>query len=425
MRSLSLGVALVLLGTLSLTLLTFGLISDYMDRKYVVPVFEAMDQMQLETARAALVNGGRPAVTAYMAELDRKFGPGHSLVDARGVDIVSGQSLASILPPPPDDRSRGFIQGRFVVTQKAADGRYWLVVAGPQKDRERLFTPYALVAIGMTALLSLAAALGIVLPIRRLTNAVRRFGRGDLASRTRFRRLDEIGTLSRSFNEMADRIERLVTGERRLLQDISHELRSPLTRLKFAIKLARTAPDRNTALDRVERDVDRISALTAELIEMVQAEGEARSLQLERADLGQMVQEVIEDCNSEPPRDVRLDVRLDRQIFCERELLRRALENVLRNAIRHSPDRGEIDITAKQLSGITTISIRDCGPGVPVEDLDRIFAPFYRVDEARDAASGGIGLGLAIARSAVHRHGGTISAHNANPGLRVEIALPV
>jgi signal transduction histidine kinase len=413
-----------MLGTLSLTLLSFGLISDYMDRKYVLPVFEAMDQLQLESARTALAGGGRPAVTVYMAELDRKFGPGHYLVDAHGTDIVSGRNLASFLPPPPGDRSRGFLHGRFVVTQKAADGQYWLVLAGPQKERQRLFAPYALVAIGMTALLSLAAALGIVLPVRRLTKAVQQFGRGELASRARFRRRDEIGALARSFNEMADRIERLVTGERRLLQDISHELRSPLARLKFAIKLARTAPDRDVALDRVERDVDRITALTAELIEMVRVEGETRSLQLEKVELGQMIQEAVEDCNTEPPHDIRCDVRLGREIACERELLRRAVENVLRNAIRHSPDRAPIEIAAEQRAGNTTVSIRDHGPGVPEEDLDRIFAPFYRVDEARDAASGGIGLGLAIARSAIHRHGGTITAHNANPGLRVDITLP-
>jgi signal transduction histidine kinase len=414
-----------MLGSLSLTLLTFGLISDYMDRKYVVPVFEAMDQLQLENARAALASGGRPAVTVYMAGLDRKFGPGHYLVDARGTDIVSGRNLASFLPPPPDDRSRGFILGRFVVTQKAADGRYWLVSAGPQKERQRLFMPYALVAIGMTALLSLTAALGIVLPIRRLTKVVQQFGRGELASRARLRRSDEIGALARSFNEMAGRIERLVTSERRLLQDISHELRSPLARLKFAIKLARTAPDRDAALDRVERDVDRITVLTADLVEMVRVEGETRSLHLETVNLGKLIEEVVEDCNTEPQHGVRCDVRLDHEIACDRELLRRAIENVFRNAIRHSPDQAPIEIAAEQRAGNTTVSIRDSGSGVPEENLDRIFAPFYRVDEARSAANGGIGLGLAIARSAIHRHGGAITAHNANPGLRVDIILPV
>ena len=422
MRSLYLGVALAMLGTLSLTLFAFGLISDYMDRKYVVPVFEAMDQLELESARTALAGGGRPALGVYMTGLDRKFGTGHYLVDARGTDIVSRRNLATLLPASPADRSRGFIDGRFVVTQKAADGRYWLVSAGPQKEQQWSFTPYALVAIGMTAALSLAAALGIVLPVRGLTKTVQQFGRGELASRAKFRRRDEIGALACTFNEMADRIERLVTSERRLLQDISHELRSPLARLKLAIKLARTAPDRDTALDRVDRDVDRIAALTEELVEM--ARGETRSLQLEKATLRQLVQEAVEDCNTEPPRDVRCDIPLAGEIACDRELLRRAIENVLHNAVRYSPNTSFIDIKVTQDAAGTTVSIRDFGPGVPEDALERIFAPFYRVDEARDAASGGIGLGLAIARRAVHLHGGAITAHNAYPGLRVDIALP-
>jgi len=420
MRSLYLGVALAMLGTLSLTLLAFGLISDAMDRTYLVPVFEAMDQLELESARTALASGGRSALGAYMTRLDSRFGTDHYLVDARGTDVVSGKNLAAFLPVPPADRSRGFIGGRFVVTSKAADGRYWLLSVGPQKERQWPFTPYALVAIGMTAVLSLAAAVGLILPVRRLTHTVQQFGRGELTSRAQSRRRDEIGALARSFNEMADRIERLVTGERRLLQDISHELRSPLARLKLAIRLARTAPDRSAALDRVERDVDRLAALTAELVEM--ARGEMRSLQLEKVNLRGLIEEAVEDCNAEPPRDIRCDIRLDGDIACDRELLRRAIENVLHNAVRYSP--GPIEIAASRDGSGATISIRDFGPGVPDSALDRIFAPFYRVDEARDAAGGGIGLGLAIARSAVHLHGGTITAHNADPGLRVDITLP-
>ena len=422
MRSLFIGVAVAMLGTLSLTLLAFGMISNFMERKYIEPVFDAMDELELESARAALAGGGRRALAAYMSNLDGKFGPGHHLVDARGTDLVTGRNLAALFPAPPADRSRGFMNGRFVVTRKAADGRYWLVSAGPQKEQHWPFRPYALVAIGMTALLSLGAAAGIVLPIRRLTTTLRQFGRGELTSRASTGRRDEIGALARSFNEMADRIERLVTSERRLLQDISHELRSPLARLKLAIKLARTSPDRDAALDRVERDVDRIAALTSELVEMACAEGEKHSLLLEKVDLARLISEAAEDCKSESSREVRCDG--DAEITCDRELLRRAIENVLRNAMRHSPDSAPVEIEVKRDSGHTTVSIRDHGPGVPEEALEQIFAPFYRVEEARDAASGGIGLGLAIARSVVHLHGGTIRALNAHPGLRVDIVLP-
>lgn len=242
--------------------------------------------------------------------------------------------------------------------------------------------------------------------------------------RAQSRRRDEIGTLARSFNEMADRIERLVISERHLLQDISHELRSPLARLKMAIKLARTAPDRDAALDRVERDVDRISALTAELVEMARLEGEPRALQLEKIDLSELVKDVVRDCRTDAARDFIFEISHADEIACDRELMRRVLENVLRNAVRYSPEAAPIEIGIGQSGGEAVITIRDFGPGVPEEELEKIFAPFYRVDEAREAANGGLGLGLAIARSAVHLHGGTISANNADPGLRVEIRLP-
>jgi signal transduction histidine kinase len=359
-----------------------------------------------------------------MIELDRRFGTSHYLVDAHGIDAVSGKSLAGLLPAVPDDHSRGFFRGRFIVTRKSGDGRYWLVSVGRRKEQSLPFGPYALVAIGMALALSLAAAFGIILPIRRLTQAVRRFGRGELAIRTAFHRRDEIGTLSRAFNEMADRIARLITGERRLLQDISHELRSPLARLKLAITLARTAADREGALDRVERDVDRITALTADLVEMARMEGEARALEPEWIDLGDLLREAAEDCNIARTAAIHWQLRQEGEIVCDRELLRRAVENILRNAIRYSPPEAPIDIATINRAGTVVISIRDRGTGVPENELEQIFTPFYRVDEARDTRNGGLGLGLAIARNAVLRQGGAITAHNANPGLRIDVTLP-
>jgi signal transduction histidine kinase len=425
MRSLSFSLSLAMLLTLSLALTAFSLISNYMDRTYVVPVFEAMDQLELESARTALSDGGRPALNAYIGTLDSKFRTEHYLVDAHGTDLVSGRSLAFYLPPPPSDRGRGFKDGRFVVAQRAADGRYWMVSAGPQKEWQWSFKPYALVAIAITVMLSLAAAVFLLRPIRQLTSAVQRFGHGELGSRARSGRRDEIGLLADAFNQMANRIERLVTGERRLLQDISHELGSPLARLKLAVKLARTAANREAALDRVEKDIDRMAALSAELVEMARMDGEGHALQLEIVDSHPLIREIVDDCTAEISHTIRCEVRLPDKISCDSELLRRAIENIIRNSIRYSPKDVPIELIAEQHCEDLRISIRDYGPGVPPEALERLFSPFYRVDEARDAASGGLGLGLAIARSAIQRHGGTVTATNANPGLRIDIVLPV
>jgi two-component system sensor histidine kinase CpxA len=273
----------------------------------------------------------------------------------------------------------------------------------------------------------LLAAVFVVLPIRNVTATVERFGQGDLSARTKLWRRDEIGGLAQSFNDMAERLERLLVSERRLLEDISHELRSPLARMKLAVKLARTSTDPSTALDRVEREVNRIEALTSEIVEVTRLEGDPRLLKLEFVSLGELVQEAVSDCRGEvEPREcnIRVDAQFSGSVFCDRELLRRAVDNLLRNAIRYSPEHSPIDVLLDQNTRNVIIAVRDYGLGVPDKSLSQIFKPFFRVDEARGMDSGGVGLGLSIVKRVVHLHHGTVAAHNAYPGLSVEINLP-
>jgi signal transduction histidine kinase len=427
MRSLYFSVALTLLGALSLSLLAFTAISERIERKFINPVFEVMDQLELESAQSAWDKDGSAAVTAYMDHLNHMFGPSHYLLNSNGIDVVSGKSQAAFLPNPPATLSRGFVEGRFIVTHRSADGRYWLLSVGPHQPDRWEFSPYYFLVIGVTAVLCWLAAVFVVMPIRNVTAAVVRFGQGDLSVRTKLQRRDEIGLLARSFNDMAESLERLLLSERRLLEDISHELRSPLARMKLAVKLARTSTDPSGALDRVEREVNRIAALTAEIVEVTRLEGDPRLLKLDSVNLRELVQEAVSDCCREvEPRvcNIRVDAQFSGQVFCDRELLRRAVENLLRNAIRYSPEHAPIDILLAQNIRNVTITVRDYGLGVPDKSLGQIFEPFFRVDEAREADSGGVGLGLSIVKRVVHLHHGTVAAHNAYPGLRVEIALP-
>ena len=427
MRSLYFSVALTLLGALSLSLLAFTAISERIERKFINPVFEVMDQLELESAQSAWDKDGSAAVTAYMDHLNHMFGPSHYLLNSNGIDVVSGKSQAAFLPNPPATLSRGFVEGRFIVTHRSADGRYWLLSVGPHQPYRWEFSPYYFLVIGVTAVLCWLAAVFVVMPIRNVTAAVVRFGQGDLSVRTKLQRRDEIGLLARSFNDMAESLERLLLSERRLLEDISHELRSPLARMKLAVKLARTSTDPSGALDRVEREVNRIAALTAEIVEVTRLEGDPRLLKLDSVNLRELVQEAVSDCCREvEPRvcNIRVDAQFSGQVFCDRELLRRAVENLLRNAIRYSPEHAPIDILLAQNIRNVTITVRDYGLGVPDKSLGQIFEPFFRVDEAREADSGGVGLGLSIVKRVVHLHHGTVAAHNAYPGLRVEIALP-
>jgi signal transduction histidine kinase len=290
------------------------------------------------------------------------------------------------------------------------------------------YLPYYFLVLGATILLCWLASVGVVSPIRRIAASIALFGHGNLSVRVHTQRQDEIGQLGRSFNQMAERLERLIVSERRLLGDISHELRSPLARLKFAVKLARTSADSKMALDRIERDIDRISSLVAGILEITYIESEPAIQAAEIVSVGDIVDEVVCDCAMEAEiRDCRIavDGALDGQVKGSRELLRRAVENVLRNGIRYSPEHSTIDVSIAEESRAAVVSIRDYGPGVPEDALAKIFDPFFRVDEARDATSGGSGLGLSIAKQAVQKHHGTIVAENASPGLRVKISIPV
>jgi two-component system sensor histidine kinase CpxA len=271
-------------------------------------------------------------------------------------------------------------------------------------------------------------AIDIVRPLRAIATAVDRFGRGELGARVQAQRGDEIGRLGDAFNQMAARIETLLTAERRLLQDISHELRSPLARLNIAIELARTAPDRDAAAARLQKEVDRLTALVGSILEVTRAEGDPGARRSEVVDVETLLRDVAQTCQLEAEaRQCRLVVRagVARPIQGDSELLRRALENVVRNAIRYAPAGTDVELQAEEGPKGLTITVRDTGSGVPDQFLPRLSQPFFRVEDARDySATGGVGLGLSIARRAVQLHRGTLVAENANPGLRVTLTFP-
>jgi len=428
LKSLYFASMVAMVGILSLSFLAFHAISDRMQKTNIDPVFDQTDELQLESAIVALNSGGPKAVQGYMKSLNRIYGGTHFLLDSSGNDLVSGENRSALFPPSPLTHSRIKVQERWIVTRRSQDGRFWFAATG-LGNRPQIWTylPYYFLVFGATVALYWMAAAGVVSPIREIAAAIAHFGQGDLTVRVKTQRADEIGQLGRSFNQMAERLERLIVNERRLLGDISHELRSPLARLKFAIKLARTSTDSSTALDRIERDVNRITSLVADLVEITAIEDDP-SLQIsETVHIGSLIAEVVHDCALEAEArgcEIKTSEPITAQVIGNREMLRRAVENVLRNAIRYSPARTLIQLSAREESHNVVLAIRDHGPGVPVNALTRLFDPFFRVEEERRANGGGSGLGLSIAKRAVHMHQGVILAENASPGLRVQITLP-
>ena len=429
MRSLYTAILFVMLGTLSVALLAFRSISGRMEKAYYNPVFDKFDQLEIESAQDALRMGGAPAVSAYMQKLDRLFGGSHYLLDEKGTDAATGVSRRALLPTAPITNSREQQGSEIVVTRRSEDGRYWFVAVSPlDRSHPWLFAPYYFLFAIVIAMLYWLAAVGLVSPIRRVSKIAEAFGRGELSVRVTDRRHDEIGDLAQSFNRMAERLERLITSERRLLQDVSHELRSPLARLKLATKLARTSPDQQSSLDRIDRDLDRMAALMGDILEITRMEGDSAPMETAPVDLDELLKEIVGESLIEAEmHGCRLDVTAvpGTEVQGSRELLRRAIENVLRNAIRYSPEQSVIDIALSEQDGVAWIEVRDRGPGVPEEMYEKLFEAFFRVEDARDTTRGGTGLGLSIAKRAILLHRGSISAVNASPGLKVLIALPL
>ena len=218
-----------------------------------------------------------------------------------------------------------------------------------------------------------------------------------------------------------------MTAQCRLLQDVSHELRSPLARLQLTVHLARTTDDRQAALDRIKKEVDRLSALVGELLQVSAAEGDPQSRVCEDVRLDELIDDLVDDNAVEAEaRGCRLEVVANEATIVpgDRELLRRSVENVLRNAISHAAAGTAVQIGLLRRGGTAIVAVRDFGPGVPEESLRAIFQPFYRVDDDRSRSGGECGLGLSIAQRAIAIHGGAITARNMHPGLCVTIELP-
>lgn len=372
--------------------------------------------------------GGRTRAAAVIEEGRRTLGWQYYVVDRDSRDLATGEDRAALVRLLGDRWSRPVStpQGLLFGT-RTPDRKYsmlaWVILPF---DPLTALPYYGLILLTIAAL-TWPIAWHIYSPLRSLARKLELFGRGDLTVRANLRRRDEVGEIARAFDSMADRIATLMTAERRLLQDVSHELRSPLARLSFGVALLETEPDRKKAAARIRKEVDRLAALVSSLIEMTRAEGDPAARQMRDVRLDSLLGDVVADCSVEAAaRGCSISApRLDASsVRGDEELLRRALENVLRNAVRYSPPGGQVDVALSCEPGMARISVRDYGPGVPEAQLEQIFLPFFRADEARAAETGGIGLGLAIGKRAVELHNGRIEARNAGPGLLVTITLP-
>lgn len=431
MRSIFAKVLIWSLGTFALSMVAYWAIARAMEHKGPSegdPIRSVFELVEDDVCRA-YEEGGPAGLAAHLRRIDAKLPGEHHLSDSAGRDLVTGADRSDLLrPAPPRTGPARTPDGRMIFVGRPRRGQYrFITIVRPWFDPPNILPYYGaivLVIVGMGSIL----ALHLIRPLRHLRRVVDRFGRGDLAARAGSTRRDEIGELSRAFDEMAGRIQTLLSAERRLLQDVSHELRSPLTRLDVAADLALTSPDLGGSLGRIKREIVRLSSLVDELLQLTRAEGDPSARVRAGIRLDDLLHDMVYDCAVEAEaKGCRLSLRAEESptIRGERELLRRAVENVVRNAIRHTPAGTAVEIDLERRDGTAEVVVRDRGPGVPADRLEAIFEPFYRVEGDRSRASGGVGLGLAIARRSVVLHGGRISARNAGPGLAVTIELPI
>jgi len=418
-----------------------------------VRVHRFSDSVLSNHAREAVTildRDGPRGVARFLDDLERTTHIHAVLLDADGHE-VSGRAIP---PAAAAVAARALASGQ---TEMEAQGQTAVKARAVTVNGERRYVLVAALPIGLMRLLhdapsaqalrllvvSLTAAAAcyglaryVARPLARLRAATRELAAGNLDVRvgpTMGGRTDEFAGLAHDFDRMAERLGGLVTAERRLLRDISHELRSPLARLYVALGLARhqTGEDQ-AALDRIEREAERLNALIGQLLTLARLESGTTGPAQELVDLATIVREVAEDADFEARsrgRAVRVTETCAGGVLGDLELLRSAVENVVRNAVRHTRDGTVVEIDMRRDPPTRPericIRVRDHGPGVPEGALPYIFEPFYRVGDARERATGGVGLGLTIVYRAIRLHGGTVRAANApGGGLVVELSLP-
>lgn len=410
--------------------------------------------MFAQIAVEKLEREGKEATSKFLDDLERTTQTRSYLFDQNGDEVdernapPEAREAAARARTEREIRPSMIGQQEYIISPAIASGgnRYVLVHQFGGRPPRPPFLPFwprnwwvQLMAVLVTAgLLCYWLARYISSPVAKLRAATQQLASGDLTARVgaaRRRRRDEVADLGRDFDIMAERIENLMASQKRLLHDISHELRSPLARLKIALELARQdeGAEVQWALDRIDRETDRLNDLIGQLLTLARLDSKSPMINSDPIDLRRLVQDIVLDADFEAhnhKRMVALVTSENCEVIGNEQLLHSAIENVVRNAMSYTAEGTAVEVSLRCIDeggqSRAVISVLDQGIGVPQAALADIFRPFYRVADARDRQSGGTGLGLSISQRAVEVHGGTVTASNApRGGLLVEIVLPI
>ncbi len=364
------------------------------------------------------------------------------IIDAEGRDIAGRQlppSVSQLIGEKGWARNNGLEvrDPRLTVHGEVLDGYSVVGYRSLHPFSRALMQPNARVillsiAILVSASVCLVLTRFIVLPVRRLREAGHKVAEGDLSVRvahTVGERTDDIAKLAQDFDVMTERVEQLLASQQQLMRDVSHELRSPLARIQAILSISRQKSEhRDMAdIDRIEHEVERLNLLIGEILSYARLQSRQQA-ELSPTDLVELVRAIAEDARIEG-QERHIDVRMSGPEPCvvsvDNALIQRAIENVVRNALKYTAEHTLVEIAIGVQQDTITLTVDDRGPGVPEAALTEIFEPFYRVNGVNNHSPAGSGVGLAIAKRSLLLHGGSIRANNREGGgLSVVISLP-
>lgn len=389
--------------------------------------------------RVAALRGDPPRLAAELVRVRDAFGFRVTVRDAAGVVVASSAEppLPALAPKDRARLERGRVwrpaPGVALAAPLPENGGYLLLEGThPSPDPLRLAIYGGAVLLAL-ALGSIPLARSIASPVERLTRAARALGEGDLSVRASVRAKGEVGELAHAFDEMAERVERLVRSEKELLANVSHELRTPLARIRVALELAaegdlekarRFLVEIGADLDALDRLLDDV--LTAARLDLA-VPGAGLALRRGPVHPAALVEEVAGRFRADHP-DRDLEARADCALpvlHGDASLLARLLQNLVDNAQKYSDAPAPIALEARADGAGVIFEVRDHGIGIAPEDLPRLFTPFFRTDRSRTRGTGGVGLGLALAKRVAVAHGGTIEVASApGAGTTVRVLVP-
>jgi signal transduction histidine kinase len=422
------GAALLLLVGVALAIVAFALHRGGADERERVAGYAA--------SRIAELAGTPARLEDELRRVREVFGVDATIYGRGGRVIAS--NVEPPLPPPfrgggPPREGPAHLHGRglgWVVPLPALGGHLVLSGEGRRRDPQKhlLFLGAVLVAL---ALGSLPLARSIAAPVERVTAAARRLGAGDLTARANVEARGELGELARSFDDMAERLERLVAGERELLANVSHELRTPLARIRVALELAAEGDSEKARryLAEIGADLAELDGLVEDVLAAARLDARgAGALAVTRApvDVDAVVRSAADRFReAHPGRELVVEGEPLARVGGDAALLRRLLANLLDNAAKYSEPPTPVTLSVAARDGRVVVEVRDRGIGVDPADLPRLFTPFFRTDRSRARGTGGTGLGLALAKRIAEAHGGSISAESApGAGTTFRVTLP-